>query len=82
MGTTLRQRYAMVDFFRFYQLSSFLTQLAQRMFVDIAVTDTLPGTAISAADSRISIILFITLRFLLCVFFAEPTLCQSGATRM
>lgn len=65
----------MVNFLHCYELTFLEANLTQRMFLDITVTDTLPGSAISTAYSRVTVVLLIAFGFQLCVFLAEPSIC-------
>lgn len=74
MSATLRQGLEVVDFLGGNKPSFFLAMLTQRMRLDIAVTDSFPGTSVTAAGSRVTVVAFITLCLLLCVFLAEPSI--------
>jgi len=56
--------------------ATFLAPLAQWMVSDEAVAHTLPRTTISFLQSRVALVAFVVLSFLLSVFLAEPTVGQ------
>ncbi len=72
--TTFRKRDAMVDFLSRNKQTFLLAQLTQRMQLHIAVTDTLPCTAITTAYSRVSVVLLVALVLQLLVFLTESTI--------
>lgn len=61
----------MMNFFSRGQLALGLALLTQRMLLYVAVTDALPGAAISTAYSRIAVVLLIAAGFLLGVFLTK-----------
>jgi hypothetical protein len=69
-----RKRSAMVDFLSRNKQTFLLAQLAQRMQLHIAVTDTLPCTAITTAYSRVSVVLLVALVLQLFMFLTEPAI--------
>ena len=60
------------------QSAFLLTQLAQRVLLDVPVADALPGAAIPAAYSRVTVVLLVAFGFRLGVLLAEPAVCQLG----
>ena len=56
-----------------------LAQLTQRMLLDVPVTDALPGAAIPAAYSRVTVVLLVAFGFCFGVLLAEPAVRQLGA---
>ena len=82
VSATLRQRLEVVDFLGGDKPSFFPAMLAQWMGLDIAVTDSFPGTSVTAAGSRVTVVAFITLCLLLCVFLAEPSVSKVGTAGM
>ena len=69
-----------MDLLCFYIAVLLQTQFTQRVCFCIAVTNAFPGTAVSAVNSRVTIIFFIAFGFGLGVFLAEPTIRQPGAS--
>ena len=69
--TTFGERNLVVNLLSRDQLSVLLTQLTQRMQLNIAVTDTLPSPSVSTAYSRVSAVLLVAFGFSLCVFLTE-----------
>ena len=55
-----------------------LAQLTQRMLLDVPVADALPGAAIPAAYSRVTVVLLVAFVFLFLMFLAEPTVRKIG----
>ena len=51
-----------------------LALLTQWVRCDVPVADALPGTAIAAANGRVSVVLFVAPGLLLFVFLTEPTM--------
>ena len=82
MGTSFRKGNLVVYLFGIHQPSFLQTQLTQRMLMDIAVTDSLPSTAISATDSRIAVIFLVSLCFRFLMLLTKPILRQFGTARM
>ena len=78
MSAALRQGDFVMNFFCGYQSAFFPADLAQRMLLYITVTNPLPCTAITAADSGITIIFFIAFCFRPCMILTEPTMRQPG----
>jgi hypothetical protein len=74
MCAAFRKRDAMVDLFRRNKQTFLLTQLAQRMLLHIAVSDTLPSTAITTAYSRVSVVLLVAFVLLLLMFRTKPAI--------
>lgn len=79
VSAALGERNFMVDFLSGNQHTFGLTQLTQRMLLDIAVADPLPGSAVSAAHFRVTVVFLIASVLLSLVFFAESSVCQLGA---
>ena len=55
-----------------------LAQLTQRMLLDVPVADALPGAAIPAAYSRVTVVLLVAFGLRLGVLLAEPAVRQLG----
>ena len=62
-----------MDLFRRNKQTFLLAQFAQRMLLHIAVTDTLPSTAIATTHGRVTVILLVALVLLAFMFFTKPT---------
>ena len=80
--TAFGQRNLVVYLLSRDQLSVLLTQFAKRMRRRISVTDTFPRSAVSSADSGITIVFFVAFCFFLGVFSAEPSVGQHGTAGM
>ena len=80
MCSTFGQRLFVVYFLGGCQFAFLLAQLTQRVLLDIPVSDALPGAAIPAAYSRVTVILLIAFGFRLGVLLAEPAIRQLGAS--
>lgn len=74
MSAAFGKRFDVMDLLGFHIAVLFQAPFAQRMCFGIAVTDALPGAAVSAANSRVTIIFFIAFGFGLCVFLTEPAI--------
>jgi len=59
IASAFGEREDVVNLFSWSDLSLFLTLLAERMRLDVAVTDTLPSTTISLIGSRVTFILVV-----------------------
>ena len=81
MRTTFSQRHFVVDFFYWHHDAVLKAKLTERMRLHIAVTYPLPGSSVSTAYSRISVVLLIAGVLLLPVLFAEPTVSKVWASR-
>ena len=68
----------MVDFLGGNQHTLGVAFLAERMCLDVAVTDALPRPSIPTAYSRVSVVLLVALVFLTFMLLAEPTLRKVG----
>ena len=64
-----------MDLFRRNKQTFLLAQLAQRMLLYIAVTDTLPSTTITSAHRRVTVVFLVAFVFQLFMFFTKPTVC-------
>ena len=78
MGSAFRQRLLVVDLLGGGQPAFLLTQLAQRVLLDVPVADALPGAAIPTAYSRVTVVLLVAFSFRLGVLLAEPAVRQLG----
>ena len=74
----LRERYLVMHLFGGGQPAIPLAQLTQRMLLDVPVADALPGAAIPAAYSRVTVVLLVAFGFRLGVLLAEPAVRQLG----
>ena len=61
----------MVDFIGSDQLAILFTPFTQRVFMNVTVSNSFPGSAVAFPGNRISIVLLIPSGFLLGVFFTE-----------
>ena len=66
----LRERYLVMHLFGGGQPAIPLAQLTQRMLLDVPVADALPGAAIPAAYSRVTVVLLVAFGFRLGVLLA------------
>ena len=78
MGATLCKGDFVMNFFCGDKSAFFPADLAQRMLLNITVTNPLPRTAITAADSGVTVIFFIAFCFQSGMILTEPTMRQSG----
>ena len=76
----LRERYLVMHLFGGGQPAIPLAQLTQRMLLDVPVADALPGAAIPAAYSRVTVVLLVAFGFRFGVLLAEPAIRQLGAS--
>lgn len=79
MCAAFRERDLVVDFFCRNKQTFLLAQLAQRMLLHIAVTDTLPSTTITTAHGRVTVIFLVALVLLAFMFFTKPTVSKPWA---
>jgi hypothetical protein len=79
VGAALRQRLHMVDLLGWCVDTLRKTNLAQWMGSGIAVTDTLPGSAVATLGLGITIIFLVASSFLFGMLFAEATVCKTWA---
>ena len=79
-GFSFSQRLFVVDLFGGGQPAFLLTQLAQRVLLDVPVPDALPGAAIPTAYSRVTVVLLVAFGFRFGVLLAEPAIRQLGAS--
>ena len=80
MRSTFRKRNFVVHLFGWHKQSAFQTLLTEWMCLDIAISDSFPSSAVPTAYSRVSVVLLVAFGFLFCVFLAEPSVRQLGAT--
>ena len=80
MRSTFRKRNFVMHLFGRHKQSAFQTLLTEWVCLDIAISDSFPSSAVSTAYSRVSVVLLVAFCLLLCVFLAEPSVCQLGAT--
>ena len=73
MRAALRQRDDVVNLLRGSDLATLLAPLAQRVGGDEAVTYTLPHPTVPFLHDWVTLVAFVSLGFLLGVFFAEAT---------
>ena len=78
MGAALCKGDLVMNFFCGDKSAFFPADLTQRMLLNITVTNPLPGTAITAADSGVTVIFFIAFCFQSGMILTEPTMRQSG----
>ena len=79
VGAALRQRLHMVDLLGWCVDTLRKTNLAQWMGSSIAVTDTLPGSAVATLGLGITIIFLVASGFLFGMLLAEATVCKTWA---
>ena len=75
MRTALGQRYDVVNLLRRGDPATLLAPLAQGVGSDEAVAHTLPCPAVALLHSRVTLVAFVTLCFLLGVLLAEAIVC-------
>src|SRR5699024_11375631 len=78
VGSGFGQRLLVVDLLGGGQPAFLLAQLAQRVLLDVPVADALPGAAIPAAYSRVTVVLLVAFGLRLGVLLAEPAIRQLG----
>ena len=62
-----------------WRVHTFLkADFTKRMGSSVAISDTLPSSAIPSLGSRVTFVSFIALGLSLCVFFTEATVCEVG----
>ena len=79
MGAALRQRLHVVDLLGWCVDTFRKTDLTQWMGSSIAVTDTLPGSAVATLGFGITIIFLVASGFLFGMLLAEATVCKTWA---
>jgi hypothetical protein len=62
--------------------ASLAALLTQGMFLDIAVSDSLPCSSVPTVYSRISVVLLVASVLLFGMLLTEPLICQFGASGM
>lgn len=82
MCATFCKRNLVMYFFYFNKDSLFVTNLTERMSLNITVTDAFPRTTISSPSVRVSLVLLVTSVLFLLMFLTEPTLGQLGTSGM
>ena len=82
VGSAFSQRLLVVDLLGGGKPAFLLAQLAQRVLLDVPVSDALPGAAIPASYSRVTVVLLVALGLCFGVLLAEPAICQLGASRV
>ena len=78
----MRQRDDVVNLLRGSDLATLLAPLAQRVGSDEALTHTLPCPAVAFLHSRVTLIAFVTLCFLLGMLLAEATVGKPWTARV
>lgn len=78
MGTSLRDRFDVMNLLDRGEFSFFQTHLAQRMLRSVAVTDTLPCSAVGFVYVWVTLVLVVTFPFHLPVFLAILSVRQVG----
>ena len=73
-----RERHLVMNLLGGGQSAFPLAQLAQRVLLDVPVTDAFPGAAIPAAYSRVTVVLLVAFGFRLGVLLAESAIRQLG----